>query len=252
MKQSELYDTILQTEPEELVHSAPQYGENAVEDEIDGEIMEIIDAFEDYSDSVDRSNTTRFLDDDQKYNTAQDLLDFDYSQRAVTHFLEDGYGNGIQHASSKYDYGIFHSALINNLDHKRVIIPAIPNSNGVGYRNQKDLIVRGHTGLNFCQSMESGEVRVKGNTATGLGDEMKGGEIKVEGDVRGFDAEDDELGNTGFKMEGGKIEIMGDAGVVGQNSDSGEILLHGEGELFDNTSARVYKISSTGKTQIAP
>lgn len=252
MKHSELYDSILQTEPEELVHSASQYGRNAVEDEIDRELMEIIDAFEDYSDSIDRSNRIRPLDDDEKYDMAQDLVDFDYSQRAVTHFLEDGYGNGLHDTGSKYDHGIFHSALINTLDEERVIIPAIPNSNGVGYRNQKDLIVRGHTGLNFCQSMESGEVTVKGNTATGLGDEIKGGEIKVEGDVRNLGAKDDDLGNAGFKMEGGKIQIMGNANVVGQNSNSGEILLHGKGEPLDNTSAHVYKISNSGKTQIAP
>jgi hypothetical protein len=104
--------------------------------------------------------------------------------------------------------GWFLSALVNNGSNSRYVVFAPPTDHPIGY-------------LGFRNSKE---LQVKGSVGYGCGQEMEGGRLTVEGDAGD---------SVGRAMSGGRIVIMGKAGRhIGELMDAGEIrLLGGYGSI---------------------
>ena len=119
--------------------------------------------------------------------------------------------------------GVFLSALINNC-HEQVFAVHIAHlaekPDCMGYRNTKQIIVRGDCGNSLGYEMMGGSITVEGNVGHWTGGFMKQGAITVKGNA-GHD--------IGQLMEGGSITIEGDAGqTVGSGMRGGSITVNGD------------------------
>jgi len=137
--------------------------------------------------------------------TRQLLKAVDYSNRDVEDFCIEmaefqKEGNFAQKA------GAVLSAMVNAGEHEHYVIHTDHLEKEIemlGYKNTKNLSVRGKVGNSFCEMMESGLVFVTGDAAGSIGTRMKGGEIIAEKDV---------YGNVGKEMEDGGITVVGRVG----------------------------------------
>lgn len=137
--------------------------------------------------------------------------------------------------------GLFLSALINNCQDNEFIVYTYhlkTQLNAIGFLNEKNITVKGDTGvgtgsdmkggsimiegdtdsmLGFC--MGSGTIVVKGNAGYIVGDAMKGGTIIIEGNA-GI--------SIGREMKGGEIHVNGDRGYLGIHIKGGNIYHRGK------------------------
>lgn len=118
--------------------------------------------------------------------------------------------------------GLFLSALINNGDDNDYMIHTANlewSVGNLGYKNTKNIVVRGDVGDNIGESMGGGTITVEGDACNFVGYWMEGGDIRIRGNV-------DEM--AGWLMKGGTITVEGDAGIsVGYGMFGGVIHLEG-------------------------
>jgi formylmethanofuran dehydrogenase subunit C len=108
----------------------------------------------------------------------------------------------------------------------------------IGYRNRKNIVIRGDPGRWLGNEMIGGRILVKGSSDDEAGANMRGGRIIIEGDV-GSNAGQDMGGGTlivkgnarnglGINMYKGKIRISGNVGdTAGEDMKGGEIRIQG-------------------------
>jgi hypothetical protein len=118
--------------------------------------------------------------------------------------------------------GIFLSALVNagKDDNYTIRTNHLEKSiENLGYRNTKNLVVKGFGGGTIGSEMEGGSITVHGNVADWAGIRMKGGSIIVNGDAGAF---------VGSWMKNGTIMIKGNAGgVCSSNMKGGSVTVEG-------------------------
>jgi len=117
---------------------------------------------------------------------------------------------------------IFLSALINNgRDQEYVIFTTHMNAPySGGFRNTKDIIIKGNAGHALGKSMIGGSVIVEGDAGKNVGLFMDGGRIVVKGDSK----------TVGDSTHGGHILIQGKTGMVGRGMDGGAIEVIGDAD----------------------
>lgn len=162
---------------------------------------------------------------DDTYGAMANLLEgLDYTAKdvekfslALTEFQNEKY------FSNKA--GIFLSALINRgkdddyVIHTRHLEKPI---HWVGYRNRKNIAVKGDVGWYVGERMVSGIIAVKGDAGREVGKRMEGGTIWIKGNA------DMQIG---FEMENGMIVVEGDVGVLtGDDMRGGKIIVSGNAE----------------------
>jgi hypothetical protein len=138
--------------------------------------------------------------------------------------------------------GTFLSALMNHCNDKEFVIHTAHLANEIdslGYKNTKNITVKGNAGLgvghhmlggsitvegnvddNAGDSIGDGHITIKGSAGSSVGNSMSGGSILVEGDVGA---------NCGNRMADGTITVNGDAGrSIGEDMEGGEIRIGGD------------------------
>jgi len=119
--------------------------------------------------------------------------------------------------------GIFPSALINNCDESSFVIHTdilVQPVDYIGYRNTKDITVKGNANHCLGCRMKNGTITVRGNAGSFVGDEMKGGVIIVEGNTGS---------HAGSRMVGGEIHIFGNhMPVISSSFITGKIFFNEE------------------------
>ena len=105
--------------------------------------------------------------------------------------------------------------------------------NSLGYKNHKNIIIRGDVGACLGLEIQEGCINVFGNTGDHTGQNMHGGIILIEGNTEynlGCQMYNGSIivkGNTGDDvgkdMIGGKIEVYGDIGSISKGFKGGEI-----------------------------
>ncbi|NYZ74132.1 hypothetical protein H0O00_03240 [Candidatus Micrarchaeota archaeon] len=118
--------------------------------------------------------------------------------------------------------GLFLSALINNCKDSDFVIHTnhlVESISYLGFKNTKNITVKGNTGDVVGINMKGGTITVKGNAGKEGGWGMKGGTITVEGDAG-------EL--VGFGMEGGSIRLEGKYVHIAENIKHGSIFHKGK------------------------
>jgi len=136
--------------------------------------------------------------------------------------------------------GMFLSALINNCKESSFVIHTthLGEIEHIGYKNTKEIVVRGDAGQYLGNSMICGTISVNGNTDGMCGNEMENGTIIVEGNasygvgclmVGGtLIVKKDTDHNVGQFMRGGSIIVEGFADEnIGREMEGGEIHLNG-------------------------
>jgi len=148
----------------------------------------------------------------------------EYSARDV-----EAFSNVLEGFQNDFDFplkvGLFLSALINNCAAEEFVIHTahLPPIDGLGYRNRKNILVKGNAGDDLGEKMEGGTMTVEGHAGSCAGNKMRNGTIIVEGDIGC---------NTGFRMVGGDITVRGDAGYgFGRMLIGGVIVLEGNAGL---------------------
>ncbi len=118
--------------------------------------------------------------------------------------------------------GLFLSALIQNSRDDRFIIHTshqLHPADSIGYRNSKNILVKGNAGDFLGSNMVRGSIEVQGNAGGAEGFRMKGGRIIIHGDCDYA---------CGWEMLAGAIIIEGNAGMsAGMNMEGGEIFIRG-------------------------
>jgi hypothetical protein len=141
--------------------------------------------------------------------TAKDLEEFSLSLEEFQH--EKDFAEKAGH---------FLSALINSGKESDYVIHTqhlVTPPDYLGYKNGKNIIVKGDAGLIVGSGMKRGSISVRGNTGHWLGGLMQGGSITVEGNAGD---------GVGYSMKSGSITIDGNAGYdVGAKMKGGEIHL---------------------------
>lgn len=133
--------------------------------------------------------------------------------------------------------GFFLSALVNNGEDSHYVVHTTHLKKPVdklGYKNTKNIAVKGDVGMFVGYSMEDGTIMIEGDAGEYAGAHMSGGNIRVKGNV-------DEC--VGSSMEGGIITIDGDAGdIVGFCMKDGVIRIEGSlGSVYEFTQmGRIY------------
>ncbi len=120
--------------------------------------------------------------------------------------------------------GFFLSALINTCadDHFEIMTEHFSKKiRFLGYRNEKNVTVRGDLARHIGCRIIKGSLEVKGMVKSDVGRHMEGGILTIEGNL--------EEGHCGEEMKGGKIIVNGDASrsIIGANSENGEIHFNG-------------------------
>lgn len=147
-----------------------------------------------------------------------------------------------------YKAGYFLSALINNCKDNEFIIHTahLELIRYFGYKNTKNIVVKGDLGGIVGLRMECGSITVEGNAGDWVGDEMNGGNITVKGNATDWAGDEMKGGvitvegdvgySLGEEIGGGTIIVKGNAGNgVGRLMTGGEIRLEGEyGGIGDN------------------
>lgn len=158
------------------------------------------------------------------------------------------------------DDGLFVSAATATVDGDPVYLPGMPGVHDIGYRNEKDLRIRGSVGDRVGREMYDGLITVRGRAGDATGKEMRGGTLTLledAGEHAGQEARDGTihvLGDTGKgagtaaegatvhvhgsigtdgarRMRSGILQVDGDAGAnLGDAMDGGNIAVGGDVE----------------------
>lgn len=121
-----------------------------------------------------------------------------------------------------HEAGTFLNALINNCEDKEFLIITehlVEPIANIGYKNTKNIIVKGNSGDPLGQEMKGGKIIVEGDARSDVGREIEGGEIIIEGNAENY---------IGHLMKGGKIIVKGNVGqIVGESMRDGTIIIKG-------------------------
>jgi hypothetical protein len=121
--------------------------------------------------------------------------------------------------------GVFLSALINVGEESNYVIHTQHLEEPLdclGYRNEKNIYVKGDAGDGFGLYMRGGIIVVDGYGGNGIGHGMENGRITVNGDAGHY---------VGVDMKGGDIVVNGSVKVgIGQTMEGGSITIGGEAE----------------------
>ncbi len=137
-----------------------------------------------------------------------------------------------------YKSGAFLSALINesNEDNFDIYTNHLQQAkiDFFGYKNKKNVVVRGNLNDHVGFGMLKGEIKIEGDVENNLCDNMKGGKIVISGNANHF---------IGQQMTDGVIIVEGSAqGWVGRWSKGGEIRIGKEIDCIgDGCKAKVYE-----------
>ncbi len=110
--------------------------------------------------------------------------------------------------------GIFISALVNSCEEESLeVVTEHLNKklNFLGFKNKKNLTIKGSTGYYAGKDMESGVLTIKGDTGNVCGEMILSGEIHVEGSAGNY---------VGRWSEGGEIHVKGKLGSIGDDCKS--------------------------------
>lgn len=134
-----------------------------------------------------------------------------------------------------YAAGMFLSALINRSSEKNFIIHTehlyFPIDQ-LGYKNTRNITVRGGVGMNCGTAMESGSITIDGDSGYGLGRDMAGGSITANGNaimvgigmIGGkITVHDDCIGQAGYAMRGGTVVSEGKIEKISSDIEGGNI-----------------------------
>jgi hypothetical protein len=117
--------------------------------------------------------------------------------------------------------GYFLSALINNSEGQDFVIHTQGHetrSDLLGFKNTKDIVVRGDVGHNTGYMMESGSIKIEGNSGCALGLDMRGGIISISGDAA----------DVGEGMVGGEIHLNGNYWMISDKLMHGRVYQKGK------------------------
>src|SRR5208283_1236224 len=152
-------------------------------------------------------------------NCVTAVRNLDYSAKEVERFSlsiaefqnEDGFGK---------KFGLFLSALVNTSQEDEFVIHTtnLDCIDFIGYRNEKEVIVKGNCDRGIGSEMKGGSIQVEGN-AEEIGAGMEYGKITVKGNAGG---------KIGWFMKGGEITVDGNAGEVGRCMFNGSITVAGD------------------------
>jgi hypothetical protein len=123
--------------------------------------------------------------------------------------------------------GLFLSALITKSEDNDFIVHTKTLENPpilIGYRNSKNIVIKGNAGSYLGRSMKKGRIIAEGNVESNVGHNMEEGLIEIIGDS-----------NTcaGWSMKGGKIIIRGSSkNFLGFYMTRGEIIVNSNVEGF--------------------
>jgi formylmethanofuran dehydrogenase subunit C len=160
----------------------------------------------------------------QAYETAyKSLKSIDFDSNAIERFsLALEAFQGMDDFPSKA--GFFLSVLVNCGKDSDYIIHTShldEQINWLGYRNTKNIIVKGDVDLYLGYEMKRGSIYVDGDAWGEAGIRMRDGFISINGRA-GYD--------VGLKMSGGKISVRGDGGErIGREITGGVIEIFGNG-----------------------
>jgi glutamate synthase domain-containing protein 3 len=118
--------------------------------------------------------------------------------------------------------GTFLSALVNQCKDEDITIVTEHLSTPVGYlgyKNNKNVLIKGNIGDTVGYEMERGTIRIEGNAIRGVGKDMRGGVIIIEGNAG------EEVGRF---MYGGEIYLNGGYRSIGDIRSGGTIYHKGE------------------------
>lgn len=128
--------------------------------------------------------------EEEKYQEAIGLAEAtEYDEEALKEFLTGDWHEKFEEVNDdtriwpryKVD-GIFVSAFVNQLDQEKVVIPDLEDTNYVGYKNEKELVIEGDADAQLGKKMKEGSITVEGTTHS-TGADSEGGEIFVEGEL---------------------------------------------------------------------
>jgi formylmethanofuran dehydrogenase subunit C len=118
--------------------------------------------------------------------------------------------------------GYFLSLLINQNENKEFVLDTrnlaiIPWY--IGFRNTKNITIRGNAGDLLGYEMENGNITIEGNCDENAGNSMIGGLIEVKGNTKDF---------LGYQMRGGKIVVRGNVkNNLGSFMEGGNLIVNG-------------------------
>lgn len=133
---------------------------------------------------------------ENRYRNARALTaDIDYSPEALYRFASTA-------DLTRQMSGLFISGAVDILDADQVHLPAMPETDYTGYRNDTHVVVEGGVGDKAGYGMQGGTLTVKGDVGTHCGRFMEDGTITVTGDAGRA---------LGHGMRDGHIHVHGDA-----------------------------------------
>lgn len=118
--------------------------------------------------------------------------------------------------------GTFLSALVNKCKDEEITIITEHLSTPVGYfgyKNSKNVVIKGNVGDTIGYEMEGGTIKIEGNARHNVGRDLRGGAIIIEGNAGEF------VGNC---MGGGEIYLNGDYCSIGKTRFGGTIYHKGK------------------------
>lgn len=259
---------------------AEEGGEERYEDDLDTEFIEerdhyltLLDAEQDWA-RRHAGFSSGQIPDGPYERAVEQVQDLEYTEETIERYCREQTWTDERRSRRK---GLFLSALINEHDGQEYTLPdlSITTSNGaqdgleyVGYRNTKDITIRGAAGDHLGMQMKAGTLRVEGVAGGETGQSMTGGTIHVQGDAGGlfFDGvgrdmdggtllvDGDACGEVGPGMTDGRIKISGDAHrQVGRWQEGGAILLDGTGIVApERDGGTIHRDRGNGYEQVAP
>ena len=197
--------------------------------------------------------TSRGTDDDVHESVCDVIRNLKYSAKDVEKFSL-ALANFEQEPDFETKAGYFLSALINNgLDSDYVVHTdhLSLKINYLGFKNQKNIIVKGNVRDNLGRQMTKGSIIINGDAENDVGHRMTGGVIIIKGNTGNW---------TGIYMVGGEITLNGNASAfVGDSMRNGVIYVLGNvgcavgnkmmgGEIhLDGTYDSIYRNPYEGK-----
>jgi formylmethanofuran dehydrogenase subunit C len=183
---------------------------------------------------------------------SKELKGTEYCAKDVTEFCKH-LGRLLQgDESSRRKGGLFISALINHgadKDYELDLTGLKPSLSGIGYKNQKNIRIRGSVDERCGEDMQTGRIFITENATGSIGTVMKDGEIHILGDAItpggsgiGMSKRDGSItvygnanGIIGTSMAGGKITICGNA----VSANIGELMVGGQIRIKKNASGDI-------------
>lgn len=134
--------------------------------------------------------------------------------------------------------GIFVAALIEEIEAEEIVLPGMPEADGIGMGSSKTIRVEGDLCNSTGKRLDGGDLVIEGSFPAGLGEEMRSGSIVVKDEAGNFvgqgmqggyiEAEQGVNMWAGREMVDGEIQVRGDAGsYAGKEMEGGLLEIHG-------------------------